>query len=58
VSEHQDRRPPARAHRPGDVLGDGNPKPSQDERPEAWGDVVDDADEALLREVPPHHERS
>jgi hypothetical protein len=39
-----------------DVFGDVVPVISDDERAETWGDVVENADEeALRREVPPHH---
>lgn len=44
---------PDRPH--GDPLGDLVPDQSGDEDPTGWGDEHDDREEALRREVPPHH---
>jgi hypothetical protein len=38
-----------------DPFGDVLPERSRDEEPGAWGEQVDDEDQRLRDEVPPHH---
>jgi hypothetical protein len=38
-----------------DPIGDVLPEHSRDEEPDAWGERVDDNDQRLRDEVPPHH---
>jgi hypothetical protein len=47
--------PPASPRRRTDVFGEVVPVQSGDERAESWGDAPEDSEEAIRREVPPHH---
>ena len=38
-----------------DPFGEVLPERSSDEEPEAWGDRVDDDEQRLQDELPPHH---
>jgi hypothetical protein len=38
-----------------DPFGDVLPERSRDEEPDAWGERVNDDDQRLRDEVPPHH---
>jgi hypothetical protein len=55
MTEGSDAPPPTSVRRRTDVFGEVVPVQSGDERAETWGDVVEDSEEALRREVPPHH---
>jgi hypothetical protein len=55
LNEERDAPPPTSRHRRSEVFGEVVPVQSGDERAETWGDVVEDFEEALRREVPPHH---